>query len=242
MSKRFLDQLNLTPEDVVLDSNAELRILTDQEREPVLPDREQPGDSDAVIAEKRLEKARDDRIRAALAQMVDESILRPNAAQRPIRASDPHLQLIFHLKSFMWSFYDRILSRVASEGAEGNFVPALYLMGFIPAMIAADWLRDMLLYWGGGNPRKRNWGVADYVWSGAQRSGLNGLGQLLIDVQNDRQFGGVGYESFAGPSFEALSEIPDLFFDNNEGKWRAFTRQLPGGNVLRVWSDNVFEN
>ena len=121
-------------------------------------------------------------------------------------------------------------------------MPGLYLMGFIPAMIAADWLRDLLLYWGGGNPRKANWGIQDYVWSGAQRSGLTGLGQLLIEARQDRQFGGIGYESFAGPTVEAVSEIDDLFFDNDKGQWKAFTRQLPGGNVLRVWGDNVFGN
>ena len=65
-----------------------------------------------------------------LNRFVDESILRPNAAHRPIWASDPNYALIFHLKSFMFAFHDRILRRAWRESEMGNIAPLLLLSAF----------------------------------------------------------------------------------------------------------------
>ncbi len=224
-SDRFLRQLNITAADVRFDKNGDLLILSRIQRE-----------TDGVLTEEEL--ARDDRVRNALNRFVNESILRPNAAQRPIWASDPNYALIFHLKSFMFSFHDRILRRAFQEAALGNVAPLVLLTAFVPAMLFADILRDMIQFGLDGNPRKERWGLEDHIWNATQRSGLNGIGQLVIDAKSDIQFGGFGYESMVGPTVDGITDLDGLFSDDNEVQWKAFSRNLPGNSAWKHWIEN----
>lgn len=233
-SERFLRQLDLDPADVRFTKTGDIRILTRMEREG----RDQEGGNLTISAE---ELARDDRVRNALNRFVDEAILRPNAAQRPIWGSDPNYSLIIHLKSFMFSFHDRILRRSLREAEMGNIVPVLLLSAFVPAMLFADILRDMIRYGLGGNPRKTHWGLDDHIWSATQRSGLNGIGQLLIDAKQDVQFGGLGYESLVGPTADGIADLGGLFSDDDQAQWNAATRNLPGNAAWKHWFDNGFD-
>ena len=178
----------------------------------------------------------DDKMAVALNRFVDESILRPNAAQRPIWASDPHWALVFHLKQFMYSFQDRILARTYRETMEGNAAPILLLSLWIPAMIGADFLRELVQYGADGNPRKRNWGTMDYISHGAQRSGLYGITQMGGDALNDIKFGGIGVESFLGPTAGQLGKIPKLFSMDDNKQWDRFSNFLPAQNVYKHWN------
>jgi hypothetical protein len=223
-SDRFLRQLNLAPEDVRFDKAGDLLILSRMQRET----------GDIVEAE----LARDNRVRNALNRFVNEAILRPNAAQRPIWASDPNFALIFHLKSFMFSFHDRILRRAFQEAALGNVAPLVILSAFVPAMLFADILRDMIRFGLGGDPRKASWGLEDHIWNATQRSGVNGIGQLLVDAKSDIQFGGFGYESMVGPTVDGITDLDGLFASDNEEQWRAFGRNLPGNAVWKHWISN----
>ena len=233
-SERFLRQLALDPADVKFTKDGDIRILTRMEREG----RNAEGDTLTINAE---ELARDDRVRNALNRFVDESILRPNAAQRPIWGSDPNYALIIHLKSFMFSFHDRILRRAWKEAELGNVAPLLLLSAFVPAMLFADILRDMIRYGLGGNPRKVHWGLQDHLWSATQRSGLNGIGQLVIDAKQDVQFGGLGYESLVGPTADGIADLGGLFSDDDQAQWRAATRNLPGNAAWKHWFENGFD-
>ncbi len=228
-SERFLRQLDITAEDVRFDKDGDMLILTRLERE-----------GENALPQKELD--RDDRVRNALNRFVDESILRPNAAQRPIWASDPNYALIFHLKSFMFSFHDRILRRASQEAEMGNTAPLMLLAVFIPAMLFADILRDLIQFGTGGNPRKANWGLEDHMWSATQRSGLNGIGQLLIDAQQDVQFGGFGYESLAGPTVDGIKDLGGLFSDDDQAQWNAFVRNLPGSSAWKHWLENGLDD
>jgi len=49
------------------------------------------------------------KVRAGLQRFVESSILRPNAAERPVWASDPRWALIWQLKSFFWAYGKVIL-------------------------------------------------------------------------------------------------------------------------------------
>jgi len=182
-SLRYLEELNLTPEEVLLTPDGKsVRILTLQER------------SKAV----QHERDRDDKVRAAMNQFVDESILRPNAAQRPIWASDPHYMLVFHLKAFMYSFHDRILRRAVTEMGEHNSVaPMVGLMMFVPALLFIDGLRDLIKY-GGTPPYKANWDVSDYAFNSMERAGLFGIYQQGFDIRQAQQYGGTGAEALLG--------------------------------------------
>jgi hypothetical protein len=148
--------------------------------------------------------------------------------------------LIIHLKSFMFTFHDRMLRRAFTELEHGNMAPLVLLSAFIPAMLFADVLRDLIRFGLDGNPGKAHWGLGDHMWNATQRSGLNGIGQLLIDARQDIQFGGIGYESLAGPTVDGISDLGGLFAEDDEQQWRAFTRNLPANSAWKTWFDNGF--
>ena len=200
-SERFLAELGLFPEDVKFNDQGEVMVLTKVERQRL---REAARQGDEAAAR---ELERDDKVRAAIHKFVDGSILRPNAAIRPIWASDPHFMLVFHLKSFTWAFYERITKRVLREAAQANLMPLMAYGLFIPFMLGAEWLRDLIQHGGEGDPVKENWDIMDHIGYAANRAGLLGLGTLAQDATMDIKYGGLGYESFSGPTLEQIDEI-----------------------------------
>jgi hypothetical protein len=213
-SDRYMAELYLRPGDVQFD-NGEIKILSTSERAKATKD----------------ERDRDDRVRAALARFVDEAILRPNAAQRPILASDPHMMLFWHLKSFTWSFYDRVLRRVAHEIGEGNYAAFHYLTMLVPVMMVGELSRSLTK----GDDDDRD--VSQVIWDAIQRSGMLGLGGLVIDAAQDRQMGGYGIESFLNPHLDTLKRLDDLFLNADEGTGEAAARQIPFWSVWKGWGD-----
>lgn len=125
----------------------------------------------------------DRRVQEALMKYVDSCMLRPNAAMRPVWASDPHYAMFFHMKQFTYAFHKTIIDRAILEGKHGNYDPAFNLvLTYVPMMIAADFLRGILSNGGEEPPWKRHWGPGDYLASGVQRAGLLGIPQLGVDV------------------------------------------------------------
>lgn len=57
------------------------------------------------------------KVKQALQRFVESSILRPNAAERPLWASDPHWALVWQLKAYFYSYAKVILGGVKSEAA-----------------------------------------------------------------------------------------------------------------------------
>jgi len=227
-SERFMEELGLQEGDVTFDANGEVAVLTRQGRE-VLETEAAAGDE--VSAAKL---ARDDRVRTALFRWVDGAILRPNAAQRPIWASDPHYMLFFHLKSFMYSMHDRILRRAWTEMYKhGNAAPAMAVMMYVPAMIAIDAARDWIKYGFDGSPRKGNWSAQDYIENAINRSGIVGVGGMMImDSKSDREFGGVGLENHLG-ALTYPTQVATGVLTGNQSK---VMKSLPGASVWRGWS------
>lgn len=239
-SQRFLDQLGLREGDVQV-KDGELTILSYAERrelekqsEGLLADRRAPekkgeallggkgGKSKAALAE----LARDDRVRAALNQFTDEAILRPNAAMRPIWANDPHAMLLFHMKSFTYAFHERILKRVLSEAAEGNYMPMVRFLGYTPAMMAAIALQDAIQGDDDDKPFEED------LWNAAQRSGMPGAFQFLLDVNSDSNYGNVPGTSLLGPTAEHLIDWADAAFTDTSADSVAM-RTLPLQNLWR---------
>jgi len=183
-SMRYLRQLDLVPQDLKFKKDGSLVLLRHQE----------------LLDATSTERSRDARVKNAINRFVDESILRPNAAQRPIWASDPHWMLVFHLQSFMYSFHDRILRRVYTEYVDHkNITPALMLMTFPIMMLAVNDLRDKIKYLGDDNPRKANWDFYDHFFEAMDRSGIPGVaGSMILSAKTDMEYGGFGWESRIG--------------------------------------------
>jgi len=208
-SKRWLDELGVSPDDIVLDENGEITFHTVKDRETASEE----------------EKQRDDRIKHALFRFVDESILRPTASYRPIWASDQHYALFFHLKSFMYTFHDRYVRRMLHELDDGNYMPVLALSMFVPAMMAAEMLRDLIQH-GGEPPRKAAWGLPEYLMNGLTRSGVPGITLVGFDAANDIEYGGIGLESWAGPTVQQLFNFDPVKALPVQNLWRGY---LPEG-------------
>jgi len=227
-SERFMEELGLQAGDVTFNSDGEVAVLTRQGRE-VLESEANAGDE---VSAAKLE--RDDRVRNALFRWVDGAILRPNAAQRPIWASDPHAMLFFHLKSFMYSMHDRILRRAWTEFSKhGNLAPAAAMMMYVPAMVAIDAARDWIKFGFDGSPRKANWSSTDYALNAINRSGIAGVGSMMLwDAKTDRDFGGIGLGSLTGAA-EFPVQIASGVLTGNQSK---IERALPGASIWRTWT------
>jgi hypothetical protein len=198
-SARWLAELGLTSQDVAFDAEGRMKVFVEEGLSP----------SEAA------------KIRAGVQRWVDSAVLRPNAAQRPAWASDPHYALVFHLKQFTYSFHTVILKRVANEVGHGNMAPAMALLSYVPFMLAADVLKG-LLQGGGDEPDwKKGWTVGDYTANAIQRAGLLGIGQFALDAKN------MGVSTLGGPTFEqGTSAIEDP-------AWNTAVRALPGNPAYR---------
>lgn len=146
--------------------------------------------------------ALEQKMRAAVNKWVDGAVLRPNSAQKPVWMNDPHFMLFAHLKQFVFSFQDVILKRVWNEAKQGNYAPALALASYVPIMMAADFLKGLLVGGGEQPAFKKNWEFSDYFFNGVRRAGLLGQGDFMVDAAVH------GPASTAGP---AIEQGVDLF-------------------------------
>jgi hypothetical protein len=213
-SQRWMNELNITKDDIKLRKEGGLRVMSHVERAKA----------------SKAEVARDDRVRNALIQWTDEAILRPNPSMRTLWGSDPHFQLFQYLKSFMYTFHERILKRAGHEAMEGNYASFVWLMGYIPVMIVSDLIREGIQYGADGDPRKSNWGAGDYIQHGAVRSGLLGYTQQGVDFHTDMKYGGFGIGGMTA-TFDTIASMPDLL----TGKDGALIKALPGQTVYKNW-------
>ena len=113
---------------------------------------------------------------------------------------------------------------------EGNYAAFVGLLAYIPTMIVADLLREVIQYGSAGNPRKANWGAADYIQHGAIRGGLLGYAQQGVDIHTDMKWGGYGVGGMAA-TFDTIASIPDLV----TMKPGAVVKALPGQTVYSNW-------
>ena len=80
-SERYLKELGLTAEEVIAWENSGRKLTTPEGT----------------------------KVKRGLQRFVESSILRPNAAERPVWASDPHYALVWQLKSFLYA-YTKVIS------------------------------------------------------------------------------------------------------------------------------------
>lgn len=250
-SQRFMEQLNLRDDDVITDDEGDLVVYSDGDRTQMIGERRAQLERDAAereagnhqAADEALAEAnrirddlnRDMRIRTALNRFVDESVMRPNAAHRPIWASHPDAMLIFHLKQFAYSIHNQIVRRILSEAGQGNYRPAAFAMSYIPIMMASDLLREMVQFGPDGDPRKEHWDSWDRVKDAVHRSGMTGMGTFLMDAHKDRtQFGGVGLESLQGPTVAQSLDIADTLSGDRPAS-DTLADALPGQALYGNW-------
>ncbi len=165
----------------------------------------------------------DKKVQMAVMKWVDGAILRPNAAQRPSWASDPHWALVWHMKQFTYTFHKVILERVWNEAYKhGNIEPMMLLMAtYIPMMIAADAAKALLIT--GDEPYWMKEGLSGQISHGAVRANLMGIPQLPLEAYNK------DVAQIAGPSAEWVKDWV------TEPAGEQALGSLPFGNVVRQW-------
>lgn len=147
------------------------------------------------------------KIAEAMNRWVNEAILTPNAAHRPIYMSDPHYMLISHLKQYSYLFQKVIINRVHDELKHGNYSPAYALVGYVPAIIAADMMRMAITPTPNDNSARASWTALDWLWSGVQRAGIFGPGQMGIGTAMDTRQNRIPGQNLLGPTVEQLVDF-----------------------------------
>ena len=178
------------------------------------------------------------KIKTAAGRFVDEAIVRPNAAERPIWASDPHYALAWQLKSFYYAYGKNIIGGLFREGktvygtTKGNIpqaaVPLVLGAALLLPLTMLGWdLRERFkigLAWllpgispndPGVNYRKtQSMGSGEYWFELLDRSGALGAYALAIPlVMEDKRYGSPFFVPIFGPSAEKSWDILSGGFD-----------------------------
>jgi hypothetical protein len=190
-SVRWLKELGLAPKDLIVDSDGAL--LTDWR-----------SIKTATGMNEEQARAHTDRIHYAINHWVQGAVLTPNAAQRPAWSSDPSYSMFFHLKQFSYSFHKTILHRAVKELEYGNLAPLGSFAWYIPAMIAADVTKGLMLNGGELPQHLKGMDLGEWVMHGIDRSGALGIGNIGVDATGD-------LASMGGP---AVEQIIDGFRDD----------------------------
>ena len=147
----------------------------------------------------------------ALVQFVDESIMRPNAAQRPLLASHPSMMLLYHLKGYMYAMYETVIKRMAYNfkiaetpaQTAAAIAPAIAILGLTALGLE---LRELVQYGTGPSYTDRMSGW-DYTWELMERSGLTGPTQLAFDFEGADRWGTTGLAAVGGPTLGQFAEL-----------------------------------
>lgn len=168
------------------------------------------------------------KVQQAMFRFVDQAVLRPSAANRPVWMSDPRFLLVAHLKQFTYAMHNVVLKRASRELADGNPKPWGILMLTLPAILAADMAKFALT---GTAPS--TWGFKDYLVHAVERSGLLGLGDFGVQATRGVDMGKMPGEGLFGPTFENLMEILRwIGGDPRTGFGDVIDRTVPGSRFI----------
>ena len=159
-----------------------------------------------------------EKVKNAMFRFVDESVMRPDATQRPAWGSDPRWMLFFHLKSFMYTFYETTMKRVAFEARSrqglDKLTPFMQISMLLPVTAIGLELREMIQYAGSGSwgtqdrqPRTDRMSGAEYMLELVERSGMAGPSQLALDLESADERNQFWLLGIAGPTAASAKEL-----------------------------------
>ncbi len=193
------------------------------------------------------------KIQAAHTRFVEESVVRPDASQRPAWASDPRFMLVWHLKSFFYSygkiivlpFLSHLQGQIAAAGKGKKGADKIMLYGketavqalplitagvLLFGLAAFGWeARELLQYNAFGKEgRTDNMAWDQYLFELSSRAGVYGPGELALNV-------GAGYgdsdrraAALLGPTFDHLITLLKSDWDQKLYRSTPLLNQLPG--------------
>ena len=184
------------------------------------------------------------RFSQAVYTFVNESIIRPNAAQRPAWASNPYFALVWQLKGFFYAYgktiiggqYREIMNRYNEAGAGAAAFPLMMMaVTIMPLTMLGLEFREFLKYSLGvvlpgveGDQkyfRSDDMDAGTYTMEMIDRSGILGAWGLLFPFLPGQSFGGP-YETGAGLVGPTADKVYDLF-DHGPFSSRFWKEQVP---------------
>ena len=161
------------------------------------------------------------KVQVALGQFVDESIVRPNSAERPGWASNPYAATVWQLKSFFYAYGKNLVggalrdthSRYSETGSVADAAVPILIMAtaFLPLTMLGLELREMLKYFirGGDDTafRTDDMLTGEYSKEILDRSGLFGPWGLMLPMLEAGEFGGSWWIPPLGPTAERIEDL-----------------------------------
>lgn len=158
----------------------------------------------------------DQLVAEGLIQFINESILKPNASQRPLLASHPGAMLVYHLKGFMYAIHETVIKRMAhninrsvreTEGKADRAMqiailssPALMMMALTALGLE---LRELVTQ----QDRSDKMDGWEYTWELFERSGLMGITQLGYNWADSSTRGQAELAAMSGPTASHVGEL-----------------------------------
>lgn len=205
--------------------------------------------ADQVLAweEGKADKATREKVNEALAQFVDESIVRPNPAQRPTYANNPRYALIWQLKSFFYAYGKTIVFPTLKEshrgfvqqGAGAGVMPLLLMAGIlVPITMLGLEIRELTKYLlaellpgiDGDDPgvnyfKTNSMSTGQYMTEIIDRSGMLGPASLALPIfLESHRYGKPFWVPPLGPAAEKV-------YDGITWDWRV-ADYIPGYSQL----------
>lgn len=227
-SVRYLAELGLTPDEAnSLNKNEKMY-------SQMLADGTAFGSHGNLTPEAQLAE----KIQKAVNQFVDESVVRPDASQRPVWASDPRFMLVWHLKSFAYSYAKVIMKPVFKEAVYqfkkhgiGPQVAVPLIVFALPVMLASALglrLREFIQY-----DVPHGLGVEhfdrpsaqrefdEYLYDVIRRGGILGPAELAVNAMEADDRKRSALVTLLGPTADHLNTL--LQFD----AYKAAARSVP---------------
>ena len=167
------------------------------------------------------------KVQEAIGRFVEESIVRPNAAERPVWASNPYFALVWQLKSFFYAYGKNIVGGVIREGrnkyredgqVSSRIMPLLIMATLLLPLTAIGLeLREFIKFLSrsaigdetGATAAFRSdnmpWGT--YMFELLDRSGIYGPFGLLLPMAQAERYGDAWFLPALGPTAERLDDI-----------------------------------
>ena len=175
-------------------------------------------------------------VQDAIARFTEESIVRPNAAERPAWASNPYTALIFQLKSFFYAYGKNIVGGVirntqSTFNREGKIsaaaMPAIFAStALLPLAMIGMELRELLKYFlspissavdfndrteafsfDSSKFRTNDMGYGEWLLEASDRSGVFGAYTMLFPMFEAGRFGDEFYTSLLGPTAQRVEDL-----------------------------------
>lgn len=209
-SKRRLDELGLSAQDVKTWVENRKALYGDKETT-----HEDLARKNSPYTKEQLDSIRN--VTGALARMVNEMVIHPNAAMKPLWRSDERFMLVGQLGSYTYGFLNQVLGRVWHEltrdGATTmqKAMPLIALAMMVPIVALGVELRELAQYelWGKEAPTDKMDGFK-YLRTIIGRTGALGLTQLGVDAYDAGSHGRAPMLALLGPT---ISQVNAAFQD-----------------------------